>query len=84
MSCWCMAPLPMARAGASEAAWKDKPSWAVVATKDKAIDPVLLRQMAERIGATIVEVPASHVPMVTQPQAVADVIDAAAKGVSGN
>jgi pimeloyl-ACP methyl ester carboxylesterase len=68
----------------THAAWKDKPSWAVVATEDKAIDPVLLRQMAERIGATIVEVPASHVPMVTQPQAVADVIDAAAKGVSGN
>jgi pimeloyl-ACP methyl ester carboxylesterase len=79
-------PINMASfdAAVTEAAWKDKPSWAVVATEDKAIDPVLLRQMAERIGATIIEVPASHVPMVTQPQAVADVIDAAAKGVSGN
>ena len=79
-------PINMASfdAAVSKAAWKEKPSWAVVATEDKAIDPVLLRQMAERIGATIVEVPASHVPMVTQPQAVADVIDAAAKGVSGN
>lgn len=71
-------------AAVTVAAWKDKPSWAVIATEDKAIDPALLRQMAERIGATITEVPASHVPMVTQPQVVADVIDAAAKGVSGN
>jgi pimeloyl-ACP methyl ester carboxylesterase len=79
-------PINMANfdAAVTVAAWKDKPSWAVIATEDKAIDPVLLRQMAERIGATIIEVPASHVPMVTQPQAVADVIDAAAKGVSGN
>jgi pimeloyl-ACP methyl ester carboxylesterase len=79
-------PINMANfdAAVTVAAWKDKPSWAVIATEDKAIDPVLLRQMAERIGATITEVPASHVPMVSQPQAVADVIDAAAKGVSGS
>ncbi len=79
-------PINMAIFGepVTQAAWKDKPSWAVVATEDKAIAPALLRQMAERIGATIIEVPASHVPMVTQPQAVADVIDAAAKGVSDN
>jgi pimeloyl-ACP methyl ester carboxylesterase len=78
-------PINMAIFGepVTQAAWKDKPSWAVVATEDKAIDPALLRRMAERIGATIIEVQASHVPMVTQPQAVADVIDAAAKGASG-
>jgi pimeloyl-ACP methyl ester carboxylesterase len=68
----------------TQAAWKDKPSRAVVATEDKAIDPALLRQMAERIGATITEVQASHVPMVTQPLAVSDVIDAAAEGTSGS
>ncbi|WP_075214254.1 alpha/beta fold hydrolase [Mongoliimonas terrestris] len=63
------------------AAWKDKPSWAVIATEDKAIDPKLLRHTAERIGASIVEVPASHVPFLTQPQAVADAIDEAAREV---
>lgn len=75
-------PINMAIFGeaVTQAAWKDKPSWAVVATEDKAIDPALLRQTAEKIGATITEVPASHVPFVTQPQAVADVIDTAARG----
>jgi pimeloyl-ACP methyl ester carboxylesterase len=64
------------------AAWKNKPSWAVIATEDKAIDPKLLRKQAERIGATIVEVKASHVSFLTQPKAVADVIDSAAKGAA--
>lgn len=75
-------PINMAIFGepVTQAAWKDKPSWAVVATEDKAIDPALLRHTAEKIGATITEVSASHVPFLTQPQAVADVIDAAAKG----
>jgi len=66
----------------TQAAWRDKPSWFVVATQDRAIDPRLLRQQAERIGAEITEVEASHVPFLTQPQAVADVIDAAARNVS--
>ncbi|NUB45919.1 alpha/beta hydrolase [Fertoebacter nigrum] len=79
-------PINMAIFGepVTQAAWKTKPSWAVVATQDKAIDPALLRHTAEKIGATIVEVEASHVPMLTQPQAVADVIDVAAKGASAN
>ena len=64
----------------SQAAWRSKPSWAVVATEDKAIDPKLLRHMANRIGAKITEVKASHVPFLTQPKAVADVIDRAAQG----
>lgn len=63
----------------TQAAWRTKPSWAVVATEDKAIDPKLLRQTAQRIGAAITEVKASHVPFVTQPKAVADVIDRAAR-----
>lgn len=66
----------------TEAAWKSKPSWAVVATQDRAIAPKLLRQMAERIDAEIVEVDASHVPFLTEPQAVADVIDRAARETS--
>ena len=79
-------PINMAIFGTpvSHAAWKDKPSWALIATEDKAIDPKLLRHTAERIGATVVEVPASHVPFLTQPKAVADAIDQAAQAAGGN
>ena len=75
-------PINMAIFGTpvSHAAWRDKPSWAVIATEDKAIDPKLLRHTAERIAATIEEVEASHVPFLTQPKAVADVIHRAAQG----
>jgi len=55
-------------------AWKHLPSWAVVATADKAAGTDLVRSMAERAGATITEVDASHVVMVSQPQAVTEVI----------
>jgi pimeloyl-ACP methyl ester carboxylesterase len=55
-------------------AWKDLPSWAVVATADKAAGTDLTRSMAERAGATITELQGSHVIMISQPQAVADVI----------
>ncbi|ETX30399.1 hydrolase [Roseivivax isoporae LMG 25204] len=68
----------------SHAAWKEKPSWAVVATEDNAIDPELLRHTADRIGAVSVEVPGSHVVFLTQPEAVADVIDTAARSAHTN
>jgi pimeloyl-ACP methyl ester carboxylesterase len=56
-------------------AWKNVPSWAVVATGDKAAGADVIRSEAERAGATITEVEgASHVVMVSQPQTVADVI----------
>jgi len=55
-------------------AWRDRPSWAVVATGDKAVGTDLCRSMAERAGAKITEVEGSHVIMVSQPQAVTDVI----------
>jgi pimeloyl-ACP methyl ester carboxylesterase len=55
-------------------AWRDLPSWAVVATGDKAAGTDLTRSMAERAGATITEVEGSHVIMISQPQAVTDVI----------
>jgi pimeloyl-ACP methyl ester carboxylesterase len=75
-------PINMAIFGTpvSQAAWRSKPSWAVIATQDRAIDPKLLRHTAERIAATIEEVEASHVPFLTQPKAVADVIHRAAQG----
>lgn len=66
----------------TQAAWRAKPSWFVIATQDRAIDPRLLRRQAKRIGAAVTEVEASHVPFLTQPRAVADVIDAAARSVS--
>ena len=69
---------PIGAAGFSDAsaaaAWKKLPSWAVVGTGDKAAGTDLTRSMAERAGATITEVDGSHVIMVSQPQAVADVI----------
>jgi pimeloyl-ACP methyl ester carboxylesterase len=64
------------------AAWRTKPSWAVIATQDKAFDQEMLQAMAERIGATVTEVPASHAIFMTRPQEVADVIDGAARSVS--
>ena len=62
------------------AAWRTKPSWAVIATDDKAFDQRMLHAMAKRIGATIKEVKASHAVFMTQPKAVAEVIDQAARG----
>jgi pimeloyl-ACP methyl ester carboxylesterase len=55
-------------------AWRRVPSWAVVATGDKAAGTDVTRSMAQRAGATITEVDSSHVIMVSQPQAVTDVI----------
>ena len=63
-------------------AWKTLPSWAVVATADNAIGPTGASAMAARSGAQVTEVDASHVVMISQPQAVADVILAAVAAVS--
>jgi pimeloyl-ACP methyl ester carboxylesterase len=63
------------------AAWKRLPSWAVVATEDKAAGADLVRSQAERAGATITEVKGPHLIMISQPQAVADVILTAAAAV---
>ena len=60
-------------------AWKKLPSWAVVATGDKAAGADLVRSMAQRAGADIVEVDGSHVIMISQPQAVTDHIVKAAQ-----
>jgi len=61
------------------AAWRTRPSWAVIATQDKAFDQRMLRKMAERIGATVTEVDASHAVFMTQPKVVADTIAKAAQ-----
>ena len=64
------------------AAWRTRPSWAVIATEDKAFDLAMLRHMAERIGATVTEVAASHAVFMTQPEVTADTIHAAAQGAA--
>lgn len=56
------------------AAWKTLPTWAVVGTGDKAAGADVVRSMAERADATITELEGSHVIMISQPQAVTDVI----------
>ena len=62
-------------------AWKNLPSWTVVATADKAAGADLVRSMAERANATITELDGSHVIMVSQPGAVTNVIMTAAAAV---
>lgn len=62
----------------SEAAWKTKPSWYLVATEDKMIPPVAQRFMSKRAGSTVVEVAGSHAIYVSQPYAVAALIEKAA------
>jgi pimeloyl-ACP methyl ester carboxylesterase len=58
-------------------AWKTLPSWAVVATRDRAAGSDVVRAHALRAGATITEVDGSHVIMISQPQVVAEVIETA-------
>jgi pimeloyl-ACP methyl ester carboxylesterase len=77
---------PIAEAAFSEKngppAWKNLPTWAVVATGDKAAGADLVRSMAERAGANITEVEGSHVIMVSQPEAVTDFILEAVEAVA--
>ena len=64
----------------TEPAWKAKPSWYLLTTEDRMIPPDAQRQMSKRAGATVVEVKGSHAVYVSQPQAVAHIIETAAKG----
>jgi pimeloyl-ACP methyl ester carboxylesterase len=65
----------------SEPAWRTKPSWYLVSTEDKMIPPDAQRAMAKRAGSMVIEVKASHSVYVSQPQAVASIIERAATGV---
>lgn len=62
-------------------AWKTVPSWYLVATRDHAIPPATQRFMARRAHATVAEVDASHVPMISQPDATTRLILEAARSV---
>jgi pimeloyl-ACP methyl ester carboxylesterase len=61
-----------------EPAWRSKPSWYLVASDDRMIPPAAQRFMAERAGSTVVEVAGSHAVYVSRPDAVAELIEAAA------
>jgi pimeloyl-ACP methyl ester carboxylesterase len=64
-------------------AWKTKPSWYIVAKNDRTVPPDMERFVAKRMGATTTEVASSHVVMLAHPDAVIDVIRAAANAVQG-
>ena len=68
-------------AKAGGAAWKTKPSWYIVGKQDHTVHPDLERAMAKRMGATTYEFDSSHVPMLSQPERVLEVIRTAAAGV---
>jgi len=70
---------PQSAAELAPAAWKTKPSWYLVSTEDKMIPPDAQRAMSRRAGSTVAEVKASHSVYVSQPQAVASIIENAAK-----
>ncbi|MET8311447.1 alpha/beta hydrolase [Micromonospora sp. NPDC005173] len=66
----------------TEAAWRSKPSWYLVATDDRMIPPPAQRAMSERAGATVAEAAGSHSIYVSQPAAVASLIKDAASGAN--
>lgn len=65
----------------TDPAWEHKPSFAIVATQDRVVDPALQRMMAERAGSKTIEIKAGHLVYVSQPDAVAAVIVEAAEGI---
>jgi pimeloyl-ACP methyl ester carboxylesterase len=64
-------------------AWRSKPSWYIVGKHDRTVHPELERFVAKRMGATTVEAESSHVPMLSKPDLVLDVIRKAAAAVQG-
>jgi len=66
----------------SQAAWRTKPSWYLIATEDKMIPPPAQHFMSKRAGSIVVEVAGSHAIYVSQPDAVATLIENASKGVN--
>lgn len=63
------------------AAWKSKPTYYVIGSEDRTVHPELQRFLAQRMGAKVTELNSSHVPMLSQPQRVYEVIRGAAEGV---
>jgi pimeloyl-ACP methyl ester carboxylesterase len=61
--------------------WKSKPSWYILTMRDHTVHPDLQRWVARRMGATVIEVESSHVPMLSKPDLVIEVIRKAAKAI---
>jgi pimeloyl-ACP methyl ester carboxylesterase len=61
------------------AAWRGKPSYYAVSARDETTSPDLERFLAQRMKATTIELPSSHVSMISHPQAITDLIERAAK-----
>ena len=66
---------------ADQVAWRSKPSWYVLATRDHTVHPDLQRWVSTRMGAKVTEVESSHVPMLSQPNVVIEVIRQAAAAI---
>ena len=66
-----------------ETAWRSKPSWYLVAAQDETIPPAVQRDSADRMGAETLVLQSSHVPMLSQPEAVAEFIASAAASIDG-
>jgi pimeloyl-ACP methyl ester carboxylesterase len=66
----------------TEPAWRNKPSWYLITSDDKMIPPSAQRLMSKRAGSTVVEVKGSHAVYVSRPDAVAALIEKAARGVT--
>jgi pimeloyl-ACP methyl ester carboxylesterase len=64
----------------SEPAWRSKPSWYLISTEDRMIPPPAQREMSGRAGSTVEEAAGSHAIYVSQPKAVASLIEKAASG----
>ena len=64
------------------AAWHDKPSYAIIATDDRALDPVIAQRMANRAGSRVTVLKGSHLIHISHPRAVAKVIETAARAVN--
>jgi pimeloyl-ACP methyl ester carboxylesterase len=64
--------------------WKSKPSWYILTTQDHTVHPDLQRWVSKRMGATVIEVESSHVPMLSKPDVVIEVIRKAAAAVQKN
>ena len=65
----------------TKAAWRSKPNWYIVAAKDETIPPAVERDSAARMGANTLVLESSHVPMLSQPDVVAEFIAKAAASV---
>jgi pimeloyl-ACP methyl ester carboxylesterase len=63
------------------AVWRDKPSYAIIATEDRELDPAIARRMAHRAGSKVTVLKGSHLIQISHPRAVAPVIETAAHAV---